>query len=162
MGCWKANYSDMSEDRSPARPSAGQANSRPRENGTLFLDEIGDLPLELQPKLLRALQEREFNRVGGTDTLKLRARVIAATNQDLESAVRAKRFREDLYFRLRVIPVQMPPLRDRREDIAGAGRIFHRQGSPRDGREDYRSRPAAIVKLRSMIGPATCANWRTP
>ena len=77
----------MSAGRSPARPSGARANSRLADSGTLFLDEIGDLPLELQPKLLRALQEREFNRVGGIETLKLRARVIAATNQDLEAAV---------------------------------------------------------------------------
>jgi two-component system nitrogen regulation response regulator GlnG len=87
------------------------------EGGTLFLDEIGDIPLELQTKLLRVLQEREFTRVGGREDLKADARIVAATNQDLERAVREKRFREDLYFRLKVIPIVLPPLRERKGDL---------------------------------------------
>lgn len=87
------------------------------EEGTLFLDEIGDMSLELQTKLLRVLQEREFSRVGGKDILKSNIRFVAATNHDLEKAVKEKTFREDLFFRLKVIPIYLPPLRERRGDI---------------------------------------------
>ena len=86
-------------------------------NGTLFLDEIGDLPLELQPKLLRALQEQEFERLGCGRTIRVNVRVVAATNQDLAQLVSARQFRADLYYRLNVIPIFLPPLRERREDI---------------------------------------------
>jgi formate hydrogenlyase transcriptional activator len=87
------------------------------DRGTLFLDEIGDLPLELQPKLLRALQEKQFERLGGSRTLQVDVRVIAATNQDLERLVHEKKFRIDLFYRLNVFPISLPPLRERREDI---------------------------------------------
>ena len=85
--------------------------------GTLFLDEIGDLPLELQPKLLRALQEQEFERLGGSQTIRVDVRIVAATNQDLAKMVGTRQFRADLYYRLNVFPVTLPALRDRKEDI---------------------------------------------
>ncbi len=109
FGHVKGAYTGAVSDR-PGRFEAANG-------GTIFLDEIGDVSSGVQAKLLRVLQEREFERVGSSRTLKVDVRVIAATNQDLEVAVREKRFREDLYFRLNVVPILIPPLRERREDI---------------------------------------------
>ena len=87
------------------------------DGGTIFLDEIGELPIDLQAKLLRILQEGEFERLGSNKTMKVNVRVIAATNRDLQQSIHVKEFRADLYYRLNVFPVISPPLRDRREDI---------------------------------------------
>ena len=87
------------------------------DHGTLFLDEVGDIPVEIQPKLLRALQEREFERLGSTQTRKVDVRLVAATNRDLEKMIASREFRSDLFYRLNVFPIRIPPLRERREDI---------------------------------------------
>ena len=103
--------------------------------GTLFLDEIGDLPLALQAKILRALEEKRFERVGGTAPLQVDVRVVAATNRNLKAAVAARQFREDLYFRLSVFPITIPPLRERAGRHPDAGAALHRAVLPRSEQE---------------------------
>jgi formate hydrogenlyase transcriptional activator len=145
--------------------------------GTLFLDEIGDMPLELQPKLLRVLQEQEFERLGGTRTIRVDVRIVAATNRDLGAMVQERRFRADLFYRLHVFPIALPPLRERRDDIPLLVRHFVRSFAARMNKEidivsdeameilKYHSWPGNIRELQNFIersvilssGPVLCA-----
>ncbi len=121
--------------------------------GTLFLDEIGDMPIALQTRLLRVLAEGDYYRVGGRDLLKANARVITATHQDLEEKVRTGSFREDLYHRLNVINIALPPLRARTEDIAMLARRFLVQVADELGLEEKRLRPETIRILEAYSWP---------
>jgi formate hydrogenlyase transcriptional activator len=123
------------------------------DHGSLFLDEVGEIPLELQPKLLRVLQDHEFERLGGTRTIKVDLRLIAATNRDLATSVSAGQFRSDLFYRLNVFPVRLPPLRDRREDIPMLVHYFVRK---------YASRMQRRIETIPKETMNALMNWRWP
>src|SRR5919198_2285871 len=130
------------------------------DGGTLFLDEIGDMSLKTQAKVLRALQEEVVEPVGGTSTVKVDVRVIAATNKDLPTEIRAGRFREDLYFRLNVIPIFVPPLRDRDADIPLLAEHFVAELAREYGRRPKRLDPGAATGLRSYKWPGNVRELR--
>jgi len=121
--------------------------------GTLFLDEIGDMPLELQAKLLRVLQEKEVTRTGGSSTMPVDVRIVAASNQDLISMVREKSFREDLFYRLNVVPISLPPLRERKEDIADLAEFFLHRARQEMGVNVTELSPEAIKLLTQHSWP---------
>ncbi|MEO8328133.1 MAG: sigma 54-interacting transcriptional regulator, partial [Nitrospirota bacterium] len=123
------------------------------DGGTVFLDEIGDMPLGLQAKLLRVLQDHEFPRVGGTRLVRVNIRVIAATNKDLKRAVKEKIFREDLYFRLNVVNLLLPPLRDRPEDIIPLAEHFLARHMREMKKRNRRFAKAAIQTMRCYAWP---------
>jgi DNA-binding NtrC family response regulator len=130
------------------------------EGGTIFLDEIGDMPLETQAKVLRVLQERSFERVGGTRPIEVDVRVVAATHRDLEKEVREGRFREDLYYRLRVVVIEIPPLRERPEDLPLLVARFLEQVAKRLGRERKPIGPAALARLARHPWPGNVRELR--
>jgi transcriptional regulator with GAF, ATPase, and Fis domain len=123
------------------------------EGGTIFLDEIGELPPEMQSALLRVLQEREFERVGGTQTIRADLRVIAATNRDLHTAMLDKTFRSDLFYRLQVFPIEIPPLRERRKDIPMLVEYFVDRYARRMGKNIRAIEPKSLALLESYLWP---------
>ncbi|HEX2659144.1 MAG TPA: sigma-54 dependent transcriptional regulator, partial [Polyangia bacterium] len=123
------------------------------DGGTLFLDEIGDVPLDVQVKLLRVLQEREFERVGGTETVKVDVRVVSATHRDLERQINDGKFREDLYYRLNVFPIVLPPLRERAGDIALLAEHFVQKFARAFGKQVNGLDPTAVAALSGYTWP---------
>jgi DNA-binding NtrC family response regulator len=130
------------------------------DGGTLFLDEVGDMPAAMQAKVLRVLQEGEFERVGGAHTLKVDVRVVAATNKDLATEVQAGRFREDLFYRLNVVPVHAPPLRERKEDLPELATRFLAEACDRNGRRPMRLQREALAALQAHEWPGNVRELR--
>ena len=122
------------------------------EGGTLFLDEIGDMPMEAQTRLLRVLQQGEYTTVGGRTPIKTNVRIVAATNKDLRFAIQQGAFREDLFFRLNVVPLRLPPLRERSEDIPDLVRSFFQRGAA-EGLPFKTIEPAAMERMRRYAWP---------
>jgi len=129
------------------------------EGGTLFLDEIGDMPMDAQTKLLRVLQQGEYITVGGTRLIKTNVRIICATHRDLMQLVKSGDFREDLYYRLNVVPIRIPSLRERREDISPLAQYFLRKASEK-GLSPKSSKPMRWTPCAITIGQGTCASWK--
>jgi len=123
------------------------------DQGTLFLDEVGDIPIEIQPKLLRALQEREFERLGSTHTRRVNIRLVAATNRDLEKMIAAREFRSDLYYRLHVFPIRIPPLRERKEDIPQLVSYFVQKFAKQMQKKIEAISPAVMKELTAWEWP---------
>jgi len=128
--------------------------------GTLFLDEVGDMPASMQAKVLRVLQESQLERVGGTETLKVNVRVIAATNRDLESEIRLGRFREDLYYRLNVVHLHCPSLRERRDDLPALIEAFLKEASFRNGKRPLQLSPEALSQMTAYDYPGNVRELR--
>ncbi len=131
------------------------------DGGVLLLDEVSEIELPLQAKLLRVLQERSFQRLGAEATTHVDVRVLATSNRRLRDEVAQGRFREDLYYRLNVVPIEAPPLRERREDIAELAEHFLASCAQRLGASHANCSPPRSICFANIIGRATCANWRT-
>jgi DNA-binding NtrC family response regulator len=145
FGHVRGSFTDAIQDRKGLFEQAG--------HGTLFLDEIAELPLEMQPKLLRVLQERQLRPVGGNVLLDVHARIIAATNRDLEAQVAGGRFREDLYYRLNVVRIAVPPLRARGNDVLQLAQEFARKFAERMGKPISGIAPSAAHRLSAFDWP---------
>ena len=151
--CSKANSSATRKAPFPAPRRRKPGKFELADKGTLFLDEIGDVPAAIQVKLLRVLQEREFERLGGTKTLKVDVRLVAATNRDLRAALEEGTFREDLYYRLNVVAIDIPPLRDHKEDIPALAEFFLQKFARESGKAVQGITPQAMKLLMDFHWP---------
>ena len=153
----RASSSGTRRARSPAATERRKGALAEADGGTLFFDELGELPIELQPKLLRALAERQVKRVGGSQFESIDVRVLAATRRDLGAEMNAGRFRSDLFFRIAQVRVELPALRERLGDLADAGRgRLPKAGAPSQRRRSSRGSSSGS---ESTTGRGTCASW---
>jgi DNA-binding NtrC family response regulator len=158
--CSRASCSGTSAAPSPDAPASRSGRFELADGGTIFLDDIDDMPLATQVKLLRVLQEREVERLGGEETIDVDVRVVAATKVDLEDAVAEGEFREDLYYRLQVMPFEVPPLRQRREDIPLLSRYFMDKFAQENGSHVRALSPAALRALQTYPWPGNVRELR--